>query len=511
MPTSGGEPKLVSASVGSRVRWSTDGRRFFFRGRGDKSKDFWSLDLDDSTERRRTALEGRRGRLNGLASDGVHLYFSWAEDFGDIWVMDVVTARSHITKEIGRGGMGIVYKAVDLKLNREVALKVLPPELVADRERKRRFIQEAQAAGALEHPNIGVIHEIDEVDDVAFIVMELIDGEKLSDILMRERLPVARICQLVSEIAEGLACAHDKGIIHRDLKPANVMVTHDGRAKIIDFGLAKLAEPISDARSAVETAIREKTRSHAVMGTVSYMSPEQALGQPVDARSDLFSLGVALYEMATGSKPFDGDTTAAVCEAILHETPTSPRQLNEELPPPLEQIIGKLLKKDPGARFQSSYELVEALRRVELDMREPSGAATLARRLREPRWAIAVVALVAVTSLFVVCTIQHGARVRWAREQAIPEITRLIEDEAFVTAFELASEAEAYIPDDPTLAKLWPELSRRVSVETVPEGADVYLQAYGATENEWEYLGKSPLDDARIPRGFFRWKMTRRL
>jgi serine/threonine protein kinase len=199
-----------------------------------------------------------------------------------------VLSHYEVREEISRGGMGIVYRALDLKLNREVALKVLPPELVADAERRRRFVQEAQAASALEHPHIAVIHGIDEVEGVTFIAMELIRGEKMSDLLSRGRLSAARALDLAIGIAEGLGRAHEKGIVHRDLKPANVMITEDGHAKIIDFGLAKLVEAPGREVSQFDTVSRE-TDSGVVVGTSSYMSPEQARGGKVDHRSDTSS------------------------------------------------------------------------------------------------------------------------------------------------------------------------------------------------------------------------------
>ncbi len=200
-----------------------------------------------------------------------------------------------VLEELSRGGMGIVYRALDVKLDREVALKVLPPELVADPERKRRFIQETKAAAKLNHPHIGMVFEIDEADGVTFIAMELIRGEQLKDIINRERLPLARALELAIEVAEGLAIAHEKGIVHRDLKPANVMVTEQGHPKIIDFGLAKLVEPLAGEGSDVETAIRGETDPGKVLGTVSYMSPEQARGAKVGHRSDIFSFGITLF------------------------------------------------------------------------------------------------------------------------------------------------------------------------------------------------------------------------
>ena len=195
-----------------------------------------------------------------------------------------------VLEEIGRGGMGIVYKALDLKLNREIGLKVLPPELVSDPDRKRRFVQEAQAAAALKHPNIAVVYEIDEVDSVDFIAMELIEGEKLSDLLQRGTVTTERAVRILTEVADGLAKAHSKGIVHRDIKPSNIMVTEDGHTKIIDFGLAKLVEPFPEEAAEAKTRGRSETSVGQVMGTLAYMSPQQARGQNVDPRSDIFSL-----------------------------------------------------------------------------------------------------------------------------------------------------------------------------------------------------------------------------
>ena len=410
-----------------------------------------------------------------------------------------------VLEEISRGGMGIVYKALDLKLNREVALKVLPPELVSDPDRKRRFVQEAQAAAALKHPNIGVIYEIDEVDDVNFIVMELIEGETLSHMLRDGTIAGERAIEIAIDVASGLANAHEKGILHRDLKPGNIMVTRDGHPKIIDFGLAKLIEPLGKGGSEAETAVRAETRSDVLVGTVSYMSPEQALGQRVDARSDLFSLGVVLYEMTTGAKPFVGETSAAVFDAILHRAPAPVRRLNEELPRELEQVITKLLEKEPGARFQSTEELLEALERS--TVKAPSSG--IVERLKNPWWAVAALAAGVLLTILVVGMVRRSAGARWARQEALPEIVRLVEDQDFKAASDLAAEAEVYIPEDPMLADLWIDFSRWVSVVTEPAGADVYYAEYGSRPQQWQHLGTTPIEEARIPRGFFRWKIEK--
>jgi Tol biopolymer transport system component/tRNA A-37 threonylcarbamoyl transferase component Bud32 len=259
-----------------------------------------------------------------------------------------------ILSEISRGGMGIVYRAVDVKLNREVALKFLPPELTTDLERKRRFVQEAQAAAALKHPNIAVIYEIDDSDGVTFIAMELIDGGKLGDLLTRGPLSPSRAVELAMEVAEGLSRAHEKGVVHRDLKPANIMVTVDGHPKIIDFGLAKLIEPLGERGSELETAAKEKTEAGRVMGTFAYMSPEQALGRKVDHRSDIFSFGVVLYEMLTGELP--STLGASMTGAISRE---------------LQRILDRCLATDPDDRYQTARDLFLDLRRVQTDRSRP--------------------------------------------------------------------------------------------------------------------------------------------
>jgi eukaryotic-like serine/threonine-protein kinase len=269
-----------------------------------------------------------------------------------------------ILGEISRGGMGVVYRAVDLNLGREVALKVLPDELLHDRGRRERLVQEARAAAVLEHPHIGVIHEVGESDGVTFIAMELIRGEKLSDALSRAPLPQPRALALAAEIAEGLSRAHEKGIIHRDLKPANIIVTEDGHAKIIDFGLAKLIEPVRED-AATASIHGPRTDAGVVLGTAAYMSPEQARGTRVDPRSDVFALGVTLYEMVSGRPAFQGQSNLDTMQAILTQpvpplaaTPGVPAEATAEL----QRIIAKATAKDPDDRFQGMKDLIVDLR-----------------------------------------------------------------------------------------------------------------------------------------------------
>ncbi len=310
-----------------------------------------------------------------------------------------------ILGELSRGGMGIVYRARDLKLNREVALKVLPPELVADPERKRRLVQEAQAAAALEHPHIAVVYEIDEAQGATFIVMELIQGEKLRDFLQKRSLPIARLLDLATEVAEGLAAAHDKGIVHRDLKPANVMVTEQGHAKIIDFGVAKLVRPLAGDENDLTTALREETDPGLVMGTVSYMSPEQARGARVDHRTDVFAFGICLYEMVTGVLPFRGTSAVETLNAILHSTPPpvgQPSGVGSEVAGDLQRIILKCLAKDPSERFQTMKDLAIDLRhaRRRLESGTVSALPSMRASSRAKRIA-AVVALAGAVALSV--------------------------------------------------------------------------------------------------------------
>ncbi len=300
-----------------------------------------------------------------------------------------------IVESIGAGGMGEVYRARDPRLHRDVALKVLPPSLVSDPVRRERFVQEARAASALEHPHIAVVHEIDEIDGVTFIAMELVRGEPLSALIARGSLSAARALDLAIEIAEGLARAHETAIVHRDLKPANVMVTAEGHAKIIDFGLAKLTGPIAD--SIAVTLAGPATESGMVLGTASYMSPEQARGDKVDYRTDVFSFGIVLYEMLTGAPPFRGRTAIDTMHAILHDAvPALP--LISVVTDDLQRIVEKCLAKEPGDRYQGMRDVVVDLRttRRRLDSSQVRAGAVIVTRKHPALMAGAVLGLTVV-------------------------------------------------------------------------------------------------------------------
>ena len=260
-----------------------------------------------------------------------------------------------IVDKLGEGGMGAVYKARDTHLDRFVALKFLPAEKVADPDRKRRFVEEAKAASALNHPNIVTIHDIASEDGRDVIVMEYVEGKTLTELIGRKGLPVAEALRLAIPMADALAAVHDAGIVHRDLKPANVMVTDKGQVKVLDFGLAKLAErpPVGESAPRTETGT--------ILGTVAYMSPEQAEGKKVDARSDIFSFGSVLYEMLTGHRAFERDPTASTLAAILKEEPKPARELAGGLPPELDRIVARCLRKDPERRFQHMGDVKAAL------------------------------------------------------------------------------------------------------------------------------------------------------
>jgi eukaryotic-like serine/threonine-protein kinase len=283
-----------------------------------------------------------------------------------------------ILEPIGEGGMGEVYAAEDTRLHRRIALKVLPRLLAGDPERRLRFEREAQAIAALNHPNIVTIHSVEEADGTPFLTMEMVDGKPLTDVIPRDGLPLPTLLRIAIAISDAIAAAQQRGITHRDLKPANVMVTAEGRVKVLDFGVAKLRdlEIAAAGDDLTRGPTRQLTGEGKIIGTVAYMSPEQAEGRPVDPRSDIFAVGVLLHEMATGNRPFKGDTNVSIISSILKDNPAPVTDLNPRLPADLARIIRRCLAKDPGRRYQTAADLRTELEDLKQDVESGVSAIT---------------------------------------------------------------------------------------------------------------------------------------
>jgi serine/threonine protein kinase len=327
-------------------------------------------------------------------------------------------AISHyeVLEKLGEGGMGVVWKARDTRLDRFVALKVLPAEKMCDPERKRRFVQEAKAASALNHPNIITIYDIDQQDGVDFIAMEFVPGKSLDQLIPRKGLRLNEALKHAIQVADALATAHAAGIVHRDLKPGNVMVNDKGLVKVLDFGLAKLTEQGAAGEFARTQTIAEtpKTDEGTIVGTVSYMSPEQAEGKKVDARSDIFSFGSLLYEMLTGRRAFQGDSKMSTLAAILNREPEPAEQIAKDIPREVSRILRRCLRKDPERRAHSMADLKLALEEVKEESESgalaETSAAARAKRRKIPL-AAALVLLAALT----------GAALWYLRDSQTPQ------------------------------------------------------------------------------------------
>ena len=416
--------------------------------------------------------------------------------------IDTILSHYRLLEEIGRGGMGVLYKATDLRLERTVAIKVLRPDRSLSEERRQRFRREAKSASVLNHPNIVTIYEVESGringEDHECIVMEWIDGMSLDRLLEQGRLDVTRAVELGCGIAEGLGAAHAAGIVHRDLKPANVMVTAGGHPKLVDFGLAKLVEVSSDAET---KATDLRTTEGSVLGTAAYMSPEQAAGSPVDQRSDIFSFGIVLYEMLTGVKPFTGDSQISTRMAVLTQTPRAVRELRPQVPGVLERIVQRCLQKRPEDRFDSGAAAAAALHRA----RDSSSGAGVPRR-----WVAAVAAVLlligAPAAWFTYDTWQRER----ARHEVLPAVEALVDRDRVGEALTLLQTVQPLLERDPEFQRLLGVASTTAHIVTEPAGARVSWQPYDAEPAApWSVAGVTPLD-ARLPWTFMRVRVEHR-
>ena len=378
----------------------------------------------------------------------LHFKISDPVNFGFVPpVIGQTISHYRITGRLGSGGMGVVYEAEDVTLGRRVALKFLPPELACDASALDRFLLEARAASALNHPNICTIYAVEKDGDQSFISMELIEGQGLDTKLHSGPLPVDRLLDVSIQLADAIDAAHAKGIIHRDIKPANIFLTQRGQVKVLDFGLAKLTRAAGMAAE-IEVTLDEGARTASLtnpgstVGTVAYMSPEQARGEQLDARTDLFSLGTVLYQMATGQLPFSGNTSAVIFNAILERDPVPAAQLNPQIPARLQEIIDKLLEKDRDLRYQSAADLRGDLKRLKRDtetgrkMAQPVSAPSVAvaapesSSARQPSSGSAVVAaarqhklgtgVAALIAIVVAAAAGYGVYALFNRKRPVP-------------------------------------------------------------------------------------------
>jgi serine/threonine protein kinase/formylglycine-generating enzyme required for sulfatase activity/predicted esterase len=430
-----------------------------------------------------------------------------------------------VIRLLGIGGMGEVYLAKDLRLNRQVALKILPPNSIADPNATKRFLREAQAAASLEHTHICTIHEIGEENGLSFIVMQYFEGETLSERIKRSPLKPQEALRFALQIADALDEAHSHGIIHRDIKPANIIITPSNSAQVLDFGLAKkmFVDP-ADSESSLKTFL---SQPGLIMGTVSYMSPEQVRGGEADARSDLWSLGVVLYEMLTGKTPFTGASSVEKLAAVLYQEPEQ-----QDLPVEIAGIIEKALKKSPGERYQNADEMIADLKRQkqELEFEEQlkmhvsiaPGEKIISEKMSQLLGEHSVeissnkkgrpvnIAWMLLSGLLAVAIVAGGwyGWKYWRIMQAQENLRRaeaLAKEERNFEAYDLARQAEQVLPADDNLATLMPTISGTLSLDSEPGGAKIYLRRFSPDRDgkfpQREFIGVTPIRDARIALG----------
>src|SRR6202521_3312186 len=411
---------------------------------------------------------------------------------------------------LGAGGMGEVYRARDIRLQRTVAIKILPAHLSSNPELHARFVQEAKSISGLQHPNICVVHDVGFQGGVDFMVMEYVPGQTTDKLIDPGGLATELAIKYSRQVAEALSCAHAAGIVHRDLKPSNIMVDESGLVKVLDFGLAKLAAPASAMSAEAATMA---TTPGMIVGTVAYMSPEQTEGKPIDARSNVFSFGSVLYEMLTGRRAFEGQSTAALLSAVMRDDPKPLNELKRDIPPEVRRIVTHCLRKDPAARYASGIELAHELKNCRELLFPESGAklspARIVREVQRPRVLVPLLLMVILLGSGAAWLVKRYRDASWAREVALPAISKLSDQGKFGDAYALAVKAEKSISGDPALAKLWPAISYQLTLETTPPGVDVYRRDYVNADAPWELVGRTPLKNVRQPRGMFVWKFEK--
>jgi formylglycine-generating enzyme required for sulfatase activity/dienelactone hydrolase/predicted Ser/Thr protein kinase len=412
-----------------------------------------------------------------------------------------------LVQQLGEGGMGVVWKAVDTALEREVAIKILPVAFATEPERLERFEREAKLLASLNHPNVAAVYGLHEDRGVRFLAMELVRGRSLTDEIARGLGP-QRVLELSAAIADGLAAAHRQHVTHRDLKPDNIMIADDGRPKVLDFGLAKLGGVAPSPEAATTT------QAGSILGTVSYMSPEQAQGKPVDPRSDVFSLGIVLYEMTTGRRPFAGDNSVSILTSILRDTPAPVTDSQPGVGAPLDRIIRRCLEKDPGARYADASGLASDLRALHADLVSDPGRAVAGPRRARGVWIVAAAAAAILLALIGTLWSRHSARERWVRSEALPQLTGIVdriqglqEGRESWDAFVLARKIDETAPGDPLVERLRPKFTREITITSDPPGASVYAWYYDDPQAEPVLIGTTPLPKVRYPLGFTRIRL----
>jgi formylglycine-generating enzyme required for sulfatase activity/dienelactone hydrolase/predicted Ser/Thr protein kinase len=404
-----------------------------------------------------------------------------------------------VEQQLGRGGMGTVYLARDTVLDRTVAIKVLE---VADEAHRERLLHEARAASALNHPGIVTIHGVQQQGDVAFIVMEHVDGTPLDRVVPLGGLPLVQALQFALDVADAVAEAHAHGIVHRDIKPANVMITRAGRVKVLDFGIARRTA-LPDEATRMATAGTRFNALGVAAGTPGYMAPEQITGHPGGPPSDVFALGALLFYLLTGHGPFAGPSSWAVLEATMRPDLPSLAEVTPAIPAPVAQVVSQALAKDPAARFPTARELHRAI----ADALTAVAPASTSRGVPRGMVVTAGVVLLAIVAGGWWWQRSREAQRRWVRDEAIPGISRLAAEGDPVGAYRLAQRALAVAPDDPQLVAAWDGATNDRSITTEPEGVEVSIRTLSGQDDGWVVLGRTPVN-VRLPFAQMRWRFV---